>query len=160
LASVSWIASFGPTGSNNTEVNNTAVNDVLYGGLPPGNHTIVGGYGINVLKGHSGVNTIVARGYYNDVSAGNGTDTVLLLHRSVLGSHAVDQVFAQPHVADIVRANQKAVSTVIRGVRMGDVVSGIPQSVNGQTDPNDTDTTADNDDYTFLAAFLRKRHSI
>lgn len=161
-AQVAWIASFGPAGSNNTLINNTSINDVLYGGLPPGNHTIVGGTGINVLKGHSGTNILVAPGYYNDVSAGNGTDLVLLLHRSVLGSTAVDSVFAQPHAADIVRANQKSVSTMIWGLRQGDAVSGIPASINFQADANDSDVgqPADNDDYVFWSQFLRTRFSI
>ena len=154
---ISWIASFGPSGSNNTEINNTAINDVFYGGLPPGNHTLVGGFGINVLKGHSGQNTITARGAYNDISAGNGTDTIVDNRSRAAAS--IDAAFAG--LGDVIRANQAAVSTTITGFRPKDVVVGVPLSINGQNDANDSDTVAaDNDDFSFWAAFLRHRNSI
>lgn len=151
---VKWIASFGPAGSNNTIINNTDINDVLYGGLPPGNHTIVGGKGaISVLKGHSGTNTITARAAYIDVTAGNGTDTVNIQRG---GDHGDDA----PNAPDVIRTNAKAVSTTITGFKHGDLVTGVPKSINGTSDPNDMDTVADNQDYAFWASFLRKRNSI
>lgn len=142
---VSWIASFGGTG-NNTYVNNTNVNDVLYGGLGGAavQHTIIGGFGINVIKGHSGTNTLQARGTYNDLTAGSGTDFIT-------GSGRGQNVF---------RTNRTSEVTWLDNFHASDVVLGLPRSINGKTNPNDNDPTISNADYTFWYTFLKNRNSI
>ena len=148
---VSWIASFGPSGSNNTIIDNSDANDVLYGGLQNGNHTLVGGTGaVSVLKGHSGVNTITARAEYDDITAGAGTDTITDMRRTK------DAPEGPGAIGDIFRVNPRS---TITGFQAGDVVTGIPKSINGTTD-NDADQAIDNADYLFWFAFLRSRQSI
>jgi len=137
-AGVTWMAEFG-AGGQNTVVNNTSINDVLYGGLS-GNHYLVGGYGINVLKGHTGQNVLVARGaIYNDVTAGNGTDLIV----------------TNPYADGVVRANQKSVSTTILGLSRETLLVGVPaiSVVPTLYDPFDSDTVVDDQDYAFWAPF-------
>jgi hypothetical protein len=141
---VSWIASFGGTG-NNTYVNNTDVNDVFYGGLGGAavQHTIIGGFGINVIKGHSGTNFLEARGTYNDLTAGSGTDFLT-------GSNRGRNVF---------RTNRASEVTWLDDFHPSDLVLGLPASINGKMDPNFTGTIT-NADYTFWYTFLKQRGSI
>ncbi len=130
---VSWIATFG-SGSN-TVINNTSVNDVFYGSLSAtATHTLIGGYGINVLKGHNGSNYLEARGTYNDISAGNGTDVVV-------GS-------SEKHATNVFRANQTQLTTQLFNFHDDDLILGVPQSVNGVT-TQPTGTTATVQDYVF-----------
>jgi Ca2+-binding RTX toxin-like protein len=141
---VSWIASFGGTG-NNTYVNNTNVNDVFYGGLGGAavQHTIIGGFGINVIKGHSGTNYLEARGTYNDLTAGSGTDFLTGSNRGL----------------NVFRANRTSEVTWLDDFHPSDLVLGLPQSINGQMDPNFTGSIS-NADYTFWYQFLKQRGSI
>jgi len=141
---VSWIASFGGTG-NNTYVNNTNVNDVFYGGLGGAavQHTLIGGFGINVLKGHSGTNFIEARGTYNDLTAGSGTDFLTGSNRGL----------------NVFRTNRAAEVTWLDNFHPSDLVLGLPASINGQMDPNYTGTIA-NADYTFWYLYLKNHNSI
>jgi hypothetical protein len=142
---VSWIASFGATG-NNSWVNNTNVNDVFYGGLGGAavQHTIIGGFGINVLKGHSGTNFIEARGTYNDLTAGSG----------------VDFLIGSDHGRNVFRTNRASEVTTIDEFHRKDLVLGVPASINGQADPDTTDPTITKADYLFWYQFLRNRKSI
>ncbi|HLJ95551.1 MAG TPA: hypothetical protein VKU02_20405 [Gemmataceae bacterium] len=142
---VSWIASFGGTG-NNSYVNNTDVNDVFYGGLGGAavQHTIIGGFGISVIKGHSGTNYLEARGTYNDLTAGSGTDFLS-------GSDRGQNVF---------RTNRTVETTSIDHFHDSDLVLGVPQSVNGQTDPDKTGTKITNADYTFWYLFFKNRRAL
>jgi hypothetical protein len=145
-SSVDWIASFGGTG-NNTYVNNTDVNDVFYGGLGGATvqHTIIGGFGINVLKGHGGTNFIEARGTFNDITAGSGTDFLM-------GSDRGQNVF---------RVNKTVENTTIEDFHDHDLVFGVPLTVNGKTDPNASATGAIADaDYDFWYLFLKSKGSI
>ena len=141
---VSWIASFGGTG-NNTYVNNTDVNNVFYGGLGGAavQHTIIGGFGINVIKGHSGTNYLEARGTYNDLTAGSGTDFLT-------GSDRGRNVF---------RTNRASEVTWLDDFHPSDLVLGLPASINGNMDPNYTGTIT-NADYVFWYNFLKQRGSI
>jgi hypothetical protein len=142
---VAWLASFGGTG-NNSYVNNTNVNDVFYGGLGGATvqHTIIGGFGFNVLKGHSGTNFIEARGTYNDFTAGSGTDFLE-------GSDRGQNVF---------RTNRTKELTSIDDFRKRDLVLGVPQSINGVSDPDNTDPTITNADYTFWYQFLKNKRAL
>ena len=158
---IAWIGSFGPSGSNNTIINTTAVNDVFYGGLPPGNHTIIGGTGINVLKGHSGTNSITANGYYNDVTAGSGTDNVQLNFDYEALADARAKAGIPVEDLGVVRTNQAKVTTTISAYQIGYLVVGVPKQLNGVTDPNPfvpateaPDIVADNDDYAYWASLL------
>jgi Ca2+-binding RTX toxin-like protein len=141
---VSWIASFGGTG-NNTYVNNTNVNDVFYGGLGGAavQHTIIGGFGTNVIKGHSGTNFLEARGTYNDLTAGSGTDFLT-------GSNVGRNVF---------RSNRTSEVTWLDNFHNGDLVLGLPASINGQMDPNFAGTIT-NADYAFWYLYLKNHNSI
>lgn len=141
---VSWIASFGGKG-NNSYVNNTNINNVFYGGLGGAavQHTIIGGFGINVLKGHSGTNFIEARGTYNDLTAGSGTDFLTGSNRGL----------------NVFRTNRASEVTWLDNFHNRDLVTGLPASINGQMDPNFAGTII-NADYTFWYLYLKNHNSI
>lgn len=71
---VNWIASFGSSGDD-TYINNTSKKVVQYGA--GGNDQIIGGFGLNLLKGSSGDDIIVGRGTYNDLTANSGNDIII-----------------------------------------------------------------------------------
>lgn len=132
---ISWLAFFGGPGGNQV-TNNTEINSVFYGGK--GNDVIIGGFGINVLKGHSGQDIVFGRGRMNDLSVGAG---------------AASTIYAGPHT-NVIRNNTAQINTIDYNVSVGDVVIGVPASIDRQY--VGIDPTAINADYENLWDYLNR----
>ena len=79
---VTAVAYFGGQGAD-AYLNNTSLPEAAYGGLGNAPDVLVGGFGVSVLKGLGGNDTLVGRSsVYQDLSGNAGADTLIYLGQS------------------------------------------------------------------------------